>query len=188
MTECKLSKEEFYDEIKRLYKEHGKIDCSIFKKYSKFDINFKWYTGKFCGINKIRQELKISTDRKKITNRDLEYDIKCVFNKHKYIDQNLYKKYGKYSISVIKQRFGSFNKCLSDLNIPIKNFKNITKEEVEIDFQQFYTKYKTVSSTIYRKYGKYSCTVINRLYGNYTNFLEEMHFMPLSKKIGLKKW
>ena len=37
----RYTKNEFYDEIKRLYCKYGKINKNIFNKYSKLKINFQ---------------------------------------------------------------------------------------------------------------------------------------------------
>lgn len=84
---------------------------------------------------------------------------------------------GKYSKAPIK-RLGGWNEILKYLNIKQNNHFNVSKEEAIKDFISFKSKYDSLSSTLYRKYGSYSQKTIDDLFGNFAEFVKAAGFIP----------
>lgn len=83
-----MNKVDFLIEIERLYKEYGRINIGIWKKYSIYkDRNFEWLCQRFGGIKSILKELNLDyilyneTTKKEIFERAKE-----LYNKYGYVD------------------------------------------------------------------------------------------------------
>lgn len=182
-----MRKEEFYDLIKQVYYKHGYINRSILENEIK-GFNVGWQLSKYNGLKNICKEIGIEyTQKSKIKDKDIKKNIVEIYNKYGYMSTELYEKYGKYSISAIKSHFGGINNLMKSLNIPITMSRMDSQEDIIQDFNRFYSRYNTISSTAYRKHGHYSQSVINRLFGSWATFIEILGFTPKGKKIGKDK-
>lgn len=115
----------------------------------------------------------------KVKKEDLLNDILHVYknrgtNKFKL---DYYLQEGKYSKSPIKTN-GGWNNILIELGIQTNNNKNVSKEDAINDLIKFKQEYNSLSSSLYRKHGRYSQIVIDKLFGNFTSFVLEAGFMP----------
>lgn len=121
----------------------------------------------------------MTTIHNKINKQDLLDDILYVYktrgdNKFKI---KYYTTVGKYSEAPIRTN-GGWNNILTELGITTNNNKNVTKESAIEDFIKFKKEYGSIKSTLYRKHGRYSQIVIDKLFGNFTNFVLASGFMP----------
>lgn len=183
MSRAKYSKEEFYDEIKRLYEKFGRIDKNIFKDNSKLKIDYAYYCHKYGGIKNILNELGLSyITYNQIKREDVLRDIQRVYSENGDFTKSIYEKYGKYAPIVIYRELGGWNNARKYLGIETYK-KNITKEEVLNDIKKVYDKFYTTSSTVYRKYGEYSETTINK-FGGWVELLKELNLKPINEKFG----
>lgn len=85
---------------------------------------------------------------------------------------------GKFSKSPIK-KFGGWNSILQELGIKINVNYDVSKEDIIEDFLRVKKEYDTISSSVYRKHGKYSQILIDKLFGNYSNLLREIEITPM---------
>lgn len=168
------TKEELYNEIIRVYKKCEKMNKIILKEESNIEIS-DYCLHKYGGLQKICKELNIPfTFHQRVDHKDVVQDLLRVFNEHQYLSTESYKKYGKYSVTCVKDHFdGSFNKALETLNLPINMYKNVTKKDIKDDVLEIF-KDKKVSSTVYRRDGKYSQSTIDRLFGSWKGLMKEM--------------
>jgi very-short-patch-repair endonuclease len=185
MASCKINKEDFYNEIKCLYEKFGRINKVIFNENSTLDVNFDYYCLKYGGIRKICNDLNLLyLTYNQISRQDIIKDVLDVYKKFNKINKTLYEKEGKFASVVIRREFGGYNKLFKLLNLPINISRNDTRDEIVDDFMEFYAKYKTTSSTQYRKHGRYSQSVIERLFGSWQEFILELNLKPINVKIG----
>lgn len=85
--------------------------------------------------------------------------------------QQYYLQNGKYSKSPIKTN-GGWNTLLNELGIELNLNRNVTKQNVIDDFYRVKEEQGIISSTIFRKHGKYSQKIIDDLFGGYSKLLE----------------
>lgn len=149
------------------------MNYRILKDNCSLDMNVSWYLSKYGGIEKICEELNIKyVFGNKNDPEDIKQDFYSVYQKYGHIDKEFYLKHGKYSGTSIRTAFGNFNNLMKELNIPINMYKKITKEDIVDDIKEFYNKYQTISSTQYRKHGKYAENTIMDLFGTWGNAVE----------------
>lgn len=117
---------------------------------------------------------------RKISKQDLINDVKKVFENGN-TTREYYLLNGKYSMAPIRRLFGGWNNLLQELNQDINMNKNVTKEEVLSEMNLLYNKFGKLTSNIQRKYSKYSQSVIDNLFGSFTNLLSEMN-LPINGK------
>ena len=178
MGKIKCSKEDFYKEIERIYKIENRINVNIFNKHTKLDIGYVYYVNKFGGIKSICNELGLEylyynqASKEELINRAND-----LYNKHGYINKDLCCE-NNISSSAVRNAFGSYNNLFKILNIDLNMPRFVTEEELLEDIKDFNLKYSSVSSTKYRKLGKYSCTIINK-YGGWRKMLDKLNIKPL---------
>lgn len=183
MANEKYTKEEFYNEIKRLYDEHGRIDQNIYKEHTVLKVGFRQYCNKYGGLKNICKELNIdySYYNQKSKQEIIDVGIKLL-NKYGRLGKDICTENG-ISSCVVKRLFGNFQNFYKELGYDNNFHRNVLLEDVEDDIRKFVEKYNTTSSTLYRKYGNYSNMVINR-FGGWVKVLEGMGLKPTLKKLG----
>lgn len=118
---------------------------------------------------------------------DVLSDIKKFYDENGYIRLEDYISNGGYSKCAIRSAFGGFNNALEYLGIPISMHKNVGKEEVVSDITNIIEEYGTSSCTIYRRHGKYSQVVIDRIFGSWGNALKELGYASVRKRYGKER-
>lgn len=175
-----ITKNEFIQDCWRVLNQYGKLTRPMYKLYGKYG---DYYFHTFGGIKQILKEMGVEwvayNQKDKV---DIAQDVLDLYKKYGFMKKDLYVENGKYSGSAIRTAFGSFNKMFEELGIPINTYFGITKEDIVDDFIKFYTKYNTSSSTLYRKHGKYSQTIIDRAFGSHVNLVESLNLKALNKK------
>ena len=170
----KLSKDELAKDIIRVIESHnGDTTLETYKKYGKYSV-CSCYNKFGGGWRKTLTELGYAAKQSKTYSReDVVKDVLSIFNTTNNRGQDNYIRNGKYSRSVIKRLFGSWNKMLRELGFSV----NMTKpgQYTEQDIIDDYNRVKSVlgkepSCAEYRKYGTYSQPVIDRMFGSYTAF------------------
>ena len=109
------------------------------------------------------------------TKKDLINDVLKVFKETNNTTRENYLQYGKYSRAPINRLFGNWNNLLDELGYDINMYKNVTKEDVIANMNDLINQFGYVNSTIQRKYGKYSQTIIDSLFGNWSNLAKELN-------------
>jgi len=111
-----------------------------------------------------------------ITKEEVIKDVLSVYNKNKELfTREFYLENGKFSRAPIKRIFGTWNKMLKELNIPLNCSKmEATKEEVLEDAKRIYDEFGYLDSILHRKEGKYSQTVTDRLFGSFSKMMIEL--------------
>lgn len=172
VEECVIDsgKRHGYCNRKMLTNEYG---CSEYKIHESGGVKY------LCKKNGIEYKCAHRNDR-----NDILEDIKRVYDKNRKISLTIYLENGKYSKTSITTEFGSFNNALRILGIETYE-RNFSKEEAKRDILSVYRlNPEKFSSTIYRDKGKYSQSVIERLYGSWCNAMEEIGIKPACKKVG----
>lgn len=191
MNKNKISKDDLFLEIREIYNKIGKMNTVIFKENQKItetNSSCDYILHKFGGLVNICNELNIPfTNAHKFDSNMILEDIKRVYLINNHISSKLYEEQGNYSISAVKNNLGGFNIALEKLNLPINMHKNVTKEQIIDDVNNFYNKYKTTVCGHYRKYGKYSECTINRLFGSWKNLMEAMQLPYVGETYGYKE-
>ena len=186
MAKSKYSKEQFFNEIIRVYNIEQNININLWNKYTELtDINFEYYVNKFGGIRKICKDLNLQQNKNKLSDKDMIDKALELYSKYGYLNKELYSKYG-YSSCAVRQHFGSYTKFFTMLNIPLNVIYEATPEEIKEDVYEFCINNDTTKSTLYRKYGKYSQKIIDDTFGGWTSLIEELKLNPCRKNYGLE--
>lgn len=115
---------------------------------------------------------------------DIKEDFLRVYELLGEINTDLYLEYGRYSKQAIKTAFGSVNKLMAELGIPLNSSRFASKEEIINDIRRVYEEHNSTSSTVYRKYGLFAQSVIERNWGSWSNALAELNLEGICKKVG----
>lgn len=182
-----MNKEDFFSDIIEAYKLYGFVNRKLLTNLHP-EYNVGWQLSKYNGLKNICKELNIVYKQaSKLSDEDIKNDFCRVYYERGEISTDIYNKYGCYSSSTIKTHFGKFNNLMKECGFKQNVSRLDTKEEVINDFMEFYGTYHTTSSTMYRRYGSYCESVINRLFGSWSNFLKNINLKPICQKIGSDK-
>lgn len=181
----KVSKEDFLKCVKDVYVEHNAISLPILKQYGYLDINYSTYVVKYGGMLKICKECGIPHKiGARIPPEDIIADYRRVYEQFGMINTDLYLKNGRYSKSAIKAAFGGIGELTRIIGVQTNIRMKTTKEDVIKDVRDFYQKYNSTSSNKYRKYGRYSQPLTDRLFGSWGNLLKEAGLIQQRKTYG----
>lgn len=115
---------------------------------------------------------------------DIMEDFKKVYDAYGSIDLTTYLENGKYSKQAIKTAYGSVNNLMKLLNIPLNVSRMDNKGEVASDIYRVFREHDRFSSTTYRKFGKYSQSVVERIWGTWCDAMDDLGLPIKNKKIG----
>ena len=73
---------------------------------------------------------------------------------------------------------------MAELGIPLNSSRFASKEEIINDIRRVYEEHNSTSSTVYRKYGLFAQSVIERNWGSWCNALAELNLEGICKKVG----
>lgn len=181
----KYTKEDFYNEIKNIHEKFGYINTDILKSNIHLNLNVNYYLHKYGGLKSISQELELNYVHALRSNKeDVKRDFYDVYKKFGYINTEIYLKNGRYAKQSIRTAFGSVNNLMKELNIPLNTSRMESENVVLDDIENICKKYKTTSSNIYRKHGKYSECVINRIFGSWQNAVKKLDLDVAQKSYG----
>lgn len=173
--------------IEKIHNRYGYINRHLLETETS-GFNVGWELSKHGGLRKICREHGLNYRQYSMIDAEkLEQDIMSIYNRHGTMSVKLYDEEGEYSTSAIRNHYGSFNNMLKKLGLPINMTRMDSREEVIDDFLRFYEKYQTTSSTTYRKYGKYSQSVVDRLFGSWIAFIESLNLKPITKPLNIEK-
>lgn len=169
--------------IKDVLQVINKYNCSKYKTYKQHGKHSEATIIKYFGNwSNLLEVINIKPiHRRNISKEDILQDITKVFNTTNNTTRENYLKYGSYSRAPIIRLFGSWNNVLSELNMDININKNITKEEVLEDILKHIAQYPNITALEYRKIGKYSQSVIDRIFGSWTNLKKQLD-LPIDKR------
>lgn len=155
-------------EIKEIYEQYGVCTVKLYKKYGTYnpDLFKKRLNQKF---DDIKRELGIPCRSYNVKKEDLVEDILKVYNEFGFINKDLYISNGKYSRKPIDRIFGSWNKMLLELKLPINCLINIPEEDLINDIKRIYNEYNVMSATIINWESKYSVEVFTRRFKGFKN-------------------
>ena len=181
---AKYTKNEIYDEIKRIYSIDNIINENIFNQNTTLDITWTYITHKYGGIKSICRELNIEyRNYNQLTRLELLKLGIELYNKYGYINKDLCVNNGINS-SPIRNQFGNFTNYIKLIDYNYEYHRNVDKQSVLDDIQTFYNTHKSTSSNLYRQFGNYSCSIINRL-GGWQYLLNSIGIEPKYKTYGL---
>lgn len=185
MSNVKTTKESFYKEIKRIYDECNEININIFNKHTRLKVDFQYTCLKYGGLKNICKELNINhTLYNEISKEEILRRAKECLMKNGRINKEICNK-NQISGSTVKRHFGTYTELFKAIGYDNKFRRNVSKEDVLKDIREVSKKYNSTSSTVYRKNGMYSQTVIDR-YGGWVVLLEELGLKPMNKKVGME--
>lgn len=157
------------------------VSRSVYEKNGKFSATP--YISKFgTWINALNESglrtERIASEYKKITNEDLLNNIKYVANylSKETITTSEYKEFGVYSISIILDRFGSWEETLRKAGLQDTGFiKRIDTDELlkEIERLWILLGRQPTTSDIKNGNSKYSLNSFTRRFGGWRNALKE---------------
>ena len=183
MAIAKYTKEDFYNEIKRLYNKYGRIDQNIYKEHTVLKVSFRQYCNKYGGLKNICKELGIdySYYNQKSKQEIIDIGIKLL-NQYGKLDKNICTKNG-ISNCVVTRLFGGFQNFYKELGYDNNFHRNVSLEDLQNDILNFWDKYDSNSYVLYKKYGNYSQEVVDR-FGGWVRVLEGIGLKPMLKKPG----
>lgn len=131
---------------------------------------------------------------RKVSNEEILDDAKRVLEQCGKLNQNIYEKYGRYSLGLIYKRFGGMKNLLKELGIEWVCHRKLDKQALIEDIRRVYNKHGYLKKELYVKYGKYSCTAIRGHFGSFNNMLKElgyeinMHKRPRKEEVVKACW
>jgi len=119
-----------------------------------------------------------------ISKEEIISDILKVYKENgNKLTREEYLKKGKYSRAPIKRLFGTWNNLLKELNLDINVSRlDISKDEVIEDAKRVISEFGRIDAKLYRKEGKYSQAIVDRLFSSHTGLMKALGLH--SKKAG----
>jgi len=170
--------------------ENGYVNTLIMRE--KYGIDDNMYLGK-GGLKKICEASGLNYKCAQIKTdycHSKEYIIskaKECYEDEGYVKQEQFIKYSGCSRATIRRNFGSFNKMLESAGLPINMKHHYSRDEILEDIQRVIDSYGTVSSTTYRKNGRYAQSSIQREFGTWEGALKELGLKGISPRYGKQK-
>ncbi len=167
----KISKEELAADVIRVCKEYNNYSLQNYKEHGKFcqDLFYKYFGG---GWRKVCKELNLKPELAgSISKEELDADIIRVFEETGCTKQRNYIHYGKFSRAAIKRIYGSWNKMLRANGYQVNMTKpgQYTRQDIIDDYNRVKQDYGYApSAKEYRKSGRFSQTIIDSMFGSYT--------------------
>lgn len=148
------------------YRENGKYSESTIIK-------------NFGSWNKMLKELKLPVNQnKKITEYDIIDDLKRVYDNKPIsikMTRTYYNKNGIFSSDSVVRRFGTWENALNKANIQLEHYIECnSKEDIIDDVICLRKEYGYITSTLYRKYGKFKTYHISKFFGSWKNLTDEL--------------
>lgn len=177
-----ISNEELLKDLRRVSKQlNGKyVSRSIYEKYGKYSATP--YLNKFGSWINVLKEAGLKYIREKnefnrINDNEFIDDIKKValkLNKQS-ISTKDYKENGKYSVSIIISRFGSWANVIKLAMLKPTNYKNVSDEDLFKEIMRLWELKGTQPTTTDIRKGKsiYALNTFARHFGGFRNALQE---------------
>ena len=89
-----------------------------------------------------------------------------------YITKYTYLEHGKYSRKPIDRHFGSWNKMLKELGLPINCEINITEHDLLAELKKTFNNVGSISAQVIKDIGKYGIEVYQRRFGSLNKALK----------------
>jgi hypothetical protein len=164
-----LDLEEVKADMSRVYEEYGKCTYNTYIKYGKFDPQY--FPDKLHRqFSELQAMLGIPTRKYNYSKEEVVEDVLRVYNEcDGYLTKDMYIERGKYSRKPINRYFGSWNKMLQELDLPVNCLINIPEDDLLKDLVQIYEEYDCLSAELVKEYGQYSLEVYQRRFGCFNN-------------------
>jgi hypothetical protein len=173
----KIPRQDIIDDINRVIKETKSTSLKTYKEKGKYSegavircIGMKW--NEYISSLGYRPSKRFNVKKSEVIK-----DVERTFEKTGSTKQEDYIDNGKFSRAVIKRLFGSWNKMLKELNIPLNMYKpgQYSKDDIINDYKRVEENFgRTLSASEYRKYGKYSQPIVDNVFGSFTNLKREL--------------
>lgn len=166
-----IKDEDLKADVLRIIKEHNNTSLKCYEQYGKYSAGA--ISSHYGNWTNLLKELGIEPKIHMFTTpEEVLADIKRVFEETGNTGRANYERYGKYSRCIFTKHFGrSWNKIVSMLGYKVNMLKpgQYTKEDVLQDYQEQCNKEnKLLTAAEYRKKGKFSQPIIDRLFGGFT--------------------
>ena len=170
-------------EMKDIYETYGKCTVRLYEKYGSYNPNL--FSKKLNQtFDEIKQEINLPCRSYNVSKEDLVKDVLSVYNEFGFINKDLYVANGKYSRKPINRIFGSWNKMLLELKLPINCLINIPEEDLINEIKRIYNEYGVISAAIIRWEAKYSLEVYWRRFNGLTNIYKKLNIPINSSFLG----
>lgn len=143
---------------------------------------------RFENWNEARREANLDPKKGRgVTDEEILEDFKRVVDK---LDtppsRRDYDEHGEYSVSTIRNHFGSVPNLLTQMGITPKG--SVTEEQLIEDLQRVAEIVDSAPTFAeYEEHGKYSSTPIYNIFGSYTNAIREAGYTPVSDQTITRK-
>ena len=164
------------EDIRRVIAETGSTKFKDYKSKGKYSE---------CAVTRVigswtkflKSEGYVNTYHRSVSKKEFVDDVKSVFAKTGNTKQENYIRNGKFSRAVVKRLFGSWNKMLCELGYQVNMLKpgQYTKEGILENYKKLKKDFgRPLNAAEFRKYGKYSQPIIDRVFGSFTNMKREL--------------
>ena len=172
-----LNIEDVKADLQHVFNEYNCCSCTTYKKYGKYNPQlFKKKLG--LTFSQIKEELGLSVRKYNYSKQEITEDILRVFQEQGYMSKDIYLEFGKYSRKPIDRHFGSWNKMLLELQLPVNCLLNIPEDDLLNDLRRVYQSAGFICAEIVKSIGKYSLEVYQRRFGNFNNALTRAGLDP----------
>ena len=170
------TKKEVLDDVFSVISTYKSCEFKVYKQHGKYSENT---IDRFFGnwTNLLEQNGITPPHRRNVRKEEVISDVKKVFRETNNTKQENYIKYGKFSRSIIKRHFGSWNKMLMAMGISLNMHKpgQYSKESIIKNYCELKKDFgRPFSATEYRRYGRFSQPIIDRVFGSFSNLKKEL--------------
>lgn len=160
-----ISKERLVDDLVRVHNIHGYISKPLYEKHGLY--NSKVVQRIFGSFTNMYSELNLTRHPSgyKPTDEELLDDIRKLLSEYEYINSDIIRIYGKFSVFVYTNRFGSINNLYKLLDIPLTQY-SASEEELLTEAREIYLKYNILTKDIIEENSQFSISQYYRRFGN----------------------
>lgn len=121
----KVTKEDVLKDMKDFYEQHGKLTKRAF--YATTSYSEYFVQDNFGQFNELKSKVTGTVNTYRVSKEDLVADVLRVYNDHGRISKDFYIRVGKYSRKPIDRIFGTFNKMLEELGLPLNVYRDANR-------------------------------------------------------------
>jgi len=155
-----ITKQMCIQEIKKLYKDFGKVTNQIIKENG--SISPDTMASKCGSLKKAYQEAGLTLtqgQRKNVSKKEIVIEIYRILDNYGYVSKPLMEKHSSYSPKIVQRIFGSFKDMYKELDIPHSSSGRIpTNKELIIEAKRIYNEQGFLSYDLIYKFGTISAT------------------------------
>lgn len=141
-----IDPDEIISDAKTVFQKHHRLSLDVYEKYGKFSKTA--IRTAFGSFNGLLRTLGLKSNMTRMDSKeDIEKDFLDFYNIYHSTSSTLYRKYGKYSQSVITRVFGSWSDFMDSVGLKPQNRK-IGREEMLLSIKKLYDEYGYLSAKL----------------------------------------